>query len=414
MKYKIKKICRCCKSHNLLLYLDLGKQPLANDYHKGNNLPEIPLEVMLCAKCFHNQLSVVVDPDSMFKNYLYVSGTTQTFRKHCSDLADNAVSRFSSRRLNVMDIACNDGTQLEYFRELGCNVMGIDPAENLRSLTKKKKLNILVDYWTQKIARNFKKKFDLMTGTNVFAHVDDVDEFLKASKIALKDEGILILEFPYAENMVANNEFDTVYHEHLSYFLVNSFKILIERLGFHIVDIIRTPIHGGSIRFFIKKGKNKHCQKVYDLIKSEKEKGLLKISTYKKFAQQILKNKKDMNKLIDNLRRKKKNVIGYGASAKGNTMLNYFKINLDYIVDDNPLKWGYMTPGRNILINNPQILKSEKNNLYIVILAWNFYNEIVKHVLKIRGKNKKDTALLYVPFVEKRIMSDRQKYIASA
>lgn len=396
------------------MYLDLGDQPLANSYHKDEKLDFFPLQVMLCRNCFHNQLSIVVDPDIMFKNYLYVSGTTETFKKHCRDLAADAVKRIKNSKLNVMDIACNDGTQLEYFRDLGCSVVGIDPAENLRSLTKQKKLDVIVDYWTQAIAGKFKNKFDVMTGTNVFAHVDDVDEFLKASKIALKDSGILILEFPYADNMVAHNEFDTVYHEHLSYFLVSSFKTLVERFDLYISDIIRSPIHGGSIRFFLKKGQNNHSEKVFKLIKSENDNGLLKSTTYKSYAKQVVKNKKDMNVLINKLVKDSKKVIGYAASAKGNTMLNYFKINLDYIIDDNSLKWGFKTPGRNIPICNPEEIRNENKMLYIVILAWNFYNEISKRILNIRGKEKSDYAILYIPKVKLRKISSKQKYVASA
>jgi SAM-dependent methyltransferase len=413
MKYEKKKLCRCCLSNDLLLYLDLGKQPLANSYHKGEKLPTAPLEVMLCRNCFHNQLSVVVDPDAMFKDYLYVSGTTQTFRDHTRELAKDAVKRFKTKNLSVMDIACNDGTQLEFFRDLGCDAYGVDPAKNLRSITRKKKIPVVVDYWTSKIANKFKNKFDIMTGTNVFAHVDDVDEFLTASKIALKDDGLLILEFPYADNMVKHNEFDTVYHEHLSYFLVNSFKTLANRMGFSIVDVLRTSIHGGSIRFFLKKGEHKESIKVKRLIDDEKNSGLLKEKTYIKYADQVAKNKEQMKKLLDQIKKEKKKIIGYGASAKGNTMLNYFKINFSYVVDDNDLKQGYLTPGRNILIKNPAVLAEEKEDFYIVILAWNFYNEIASRIKRIR-KNKKDKAIVYVPKVEVRPINSNKKYIQSA
>lgn len=413
MKYNNKTFCRCCKSTNLVKYLNLGKQPLANSYHKGQNLPEAPLEVMLCRDCFHNQLSVVVDPDEMFLDYLYVSGTTKTFRDHTKDLAKDAVKRISSNKITVMDIACNDGTQLEYFRELGCIVYGVDPAKNLRPITRKKKIPVVVDYWTQKTAKKFEDKIDIMTGTNVFAHVDDVDEFLTASKIALKKNGILILEFPYASNMIAHNEFDTVYHEHLSYFLVNSFSVLADRLGFAIVDILQTPIHGGSIRFFLKKGKLKASRKVKQLIDEEREKGLLRVKTYEKYAKQVSKNKKDMQELMVKLKKDKKKIIGYGASAKGNTMLNYFKINLSYTIDDNPLKVGFLTPGRNIPVKSSIDLANDNNDLYIVVLAWNFYNEIVKRVLKARP-NKKDKAIVYVPKVLIKDLKSESKYIQSA
>src|SRR5258706_9786841 len=156
---KQKKSCRCCKSKNLLLYLDLGLQPLAISYHKGERLEKYPLKVMLCTNCFHSQLSVVIDPDVMFRNYLYVTGTPKTFRNHCKLLAQDAVKRFSGK-LKVLDIACNDGTQLEYFREFGCDVIGVDPARNLRKITKKKKIPVIVDYWKEDIAKTMKEEFD--------------------------------------------------------------------------------------------------------------------------------------------------------------------------------------------------------------------------------------------------------------
>ncbi len=395
-----KKICRCCKKNNLLLYLDLGLQPLANSYHKGEKLSRYPLEVQLCKNCFHSQLSVVVDPDVMFKNYLYVSGTTETFRMHCKSLAEDAVKRFTTKRkLQVLDIACNDGTQLEYFRELGCSVIGVDPAENLRSITEGKKINVLVEYWTHSIAKKLNIKFDVITGTNVFAHVDDLDEFLLAAKAVLKKDGLLILEFPYADNMISHNEFDTVYHEHLSYFLVNSFKTLMDRMELHVVDVLQTKIHGGSIRFFVKSGKGKHTKKVSDLIQNEQKKGLLSEDSYRAFSQRVSKNKKDMLSLLKKLKKEKK-IIGYGASAKGNTMLNFFKIHLDYIIDDNELKWGYLTPGRNIPIRQPSTLSDEKEALAIVILSWNFFNEILRKIVHLRPKSKNDTSILYVPEVK--------------
>ncbi|MDO8270204.1 MAG: class I SAM-dependent methyltransferase [Candidatus Levybacteria bacterium] len=397
---KEKNICRCCKGKELLTYLNLGNQPLANSYHKGKKLPVYPLVVNLCTQCFHSQLSVVVNKERMFKNYLYVSGTTDTFRNHTKKLAEDAIKRFDKKNLSVLDIACNDGTQLEYFRDFGCDVMGVDPAENLRSITKEKNINVVVDYWTEKVADLIGKKFEIITGTNVFAHVNDLDQFLNASRIALKKNGLLILEFPYADKMIEHNEFDTVYHEHLSYFLVNSFATLAKRKGFQIVDVLQTSIHGGSIRFFLKAGDDQHCDKVKKLIKEEEMKGLLSVGSYKQFSQRVKKNKKNMIILIENLKKKNKTVVGYGASAKGNTMLNYFKLKLDYIVDDNELKWGYKTPGRNIPIVSPSAIAEAKDELHVVVLSWNFYNEIVRKVLTLKKKNVKVNFLLYVPDVK--------------
>lgn len=393
--------CRCCGGVDLTMYLNLGKQPLANSYHRGEKLPKYPLEVMLCKNCFHSQLSVVINPSTMFKNYLYVSGTTQTFRSHCKNLAIDAKRRISERDINVLDIACNDGTLLEYFREQGCSVQGVDPAENLRPITLKKNISVIVDYWSIKIAKKNKNRFNIITATNVFAHADNIKEFLEACYISLNDKGLVVLEFPYANNMIENNEFDTVYHEHLSYFLVNSFKALVDQSSFFISDILQTNIHGGSIRFFLKKGKYANNNKTEKLIEEEKNKGLLSIKTYRKFASKIAENRKEFVNIVEKETKKEKKIIGYGASAKGNTMLNYFNVNFAYIVDDNPLKWGYITPGRNIPIYGPDKMKEEKKPLSIAILSWNFYEEIIKKIIKIRGKGREDSCLLYVPNISK-------------
>ncbi len=392
--------CRCCGEKKLKLYLDLGLQPLANSFHKGEKLRKYPLKVMICRNCFHSQLSVVVNPPTMFKNYLYVSGTTESFRNHTKDLAEDAIKRVKAKKPKVLDIACNDGTQLEYFRDLGCDVFGVDPAENLRQITKKKKIPVIVDYWSDKIAKKYKGKIDIITATNVFAHVNRIDLFLKYSVTAIDEDGIIIIEFPYAQKMISHNEFDTVYHEHLSYFLVNSFKTLSDRMNLVIVDVNETQIHGGSIRFFLKKT-GRESMKVENLIKEEKKLGLYSEKTYIDFSKRINKNKKDMNTLIKKLKHNNEKVIGYGASAKGNTMLNFFKLKLDYIVDDNELKWNFKTPGMNITIKPPDEIRNEKNKLNVVILSWNFFNEISKKVIS-RRNGKKDYYLLYVPVVKRR------------
>ena len=393
------KQCRCCGSDKLYQYIDLGNQPLANSYHKGEILPTFPLQVMLCEECFHNQLSIVVEPSLMFKHYLYVSGTTATFRNHCKELAKDSRKRINKEQPRVLDIACNDGTLLSYFREEGCDVYGVDPAENLRDLTEQKDIPVVVDYWGCGTAsQKLEGRFDIITGTNVFAHVNDISGFLDECIEVLDYQGRIILEFPYCQQMIGHCEFDTIYHEHLSYFLVNSFNNLVTSKGLAIDDIVQTSIHGGSIRFILRKwtmelgGYEGHHQ----LIEKECELGLLQKETYVNFSEQVKKNKQDMQLLVKQLQEDGKKVIGYGASAKGNTMLNYFGIDLDYIVDDNPMKWGYMTPGRNIVIKSPEVLADE-GELYIVILAWNFFDEIIKKIERIT--NKKDHYICYVPEV---------------
>jgi len=393
--------CRCCGSGDLYAYLDLGQQPLANSYHKGEELPTYPLVVNLCLSCFHSQLSVVVEPSLMFKNYLYVSGTTKTFQDHCKALAEDAVGYLYIDNARVLDIACNDGTLLSYFRELGCNIQGVDPAENLREITKEKNIPVEVGYWGMNLAKKL-GKFDIITGTNVFAHVDNVAEFLDACHKSLNDNGVVILEFPYCNKMISHVEFDTIYHEHVSYFLISPFAKLVHSRGYSINRIIQTPIHGGSIRFFLKKVSIRPESDHLALVvadPTEITKGLLKKETYVKFAEAVEKNKNDMKNKLAELQEQGYKTIGYGASAKGNTCLNHFEINLDYIVDDNPMKWGYLTPGRNIPICDPEIMREEKQNLAVIILSWNFGREIIDKIKKIRPGKIDDVCLFYVPSI---------------
>jgi SAM-dependent methyltransferase len=396
--YKDVTECRCCGSSELYTYLDLGDQPLANSYHKGEELDRFPLKVNLCKVCFHSQLGIVVEPSLMFKNYLYVSGTTHTFRDHCKALAEDAVTRLQTLHPRVLDIACNDGTLLGYFRELGCEVQGIDPAENLREITKEKDIPVEVGYWGSGMAAKVNGPFDIITGTNVFAHVDNVGTFLDECVEVLSDEGMIILEFPYCDELIAKCEFDTIYHEHLSYFLVHSMSALAFRKELTIFDVVQTPIHGGSIRFFLAKG-NENCDKVQSLIGNEYVKGLLDTDTYHCFGEKVERSKADTLQLLQRLRSEGYKIVAFGASAKGNTMLNYFELDLDYIVDDNEMKWGYLTPGRDIPICSPEEMRKESGNLAVVILSWNFAKEIIEKLQNIRP-NSDDVCVFYVPKVE--------------
>lgn len=389
--------CLCCGASVLVSYLNLGIQPLANSYHKNDiDVSFFPLCVNVCTSCFHNQLSLSVDPNLMFRNYLYVSGTTQTFRNHCRDLAEDAVRRYRPNR--VLDIAANDGTLLSYFKDLGCKVVGVDPANNLKEISVSKGIYVIVDYWREQSEEIVDGVFDVITGTNVFAHVSDPYGFLRGCYKSLTADGVVILEFPYCDKLINHIEFDTIYHEHISYFLVNSFSKLVERSKFHIEDIIETPIHGGSIRFFIKKGSTNHCKKAYEYIINEKYQSLLNVIKYKRMAELVEENKVNLRSVIDELKKDGYKVIGYGASAKGNTMLNYFELKLDYIVDDNPMKWEYFTPGQNIIIKSPRFMADDTSKLGIVILSWNFLEEIKQKIKNIR-QQQDDRYILYVPKV---------------
>ena len=368
----------------------MGDQPLANSYHKGEVLPTYPLRVRLCTNCYLSYLSVVVDPDDMFRNYLYVSGTTATLRNHWKELAADAVSRVGVGK--VLDIACNDCMPLEQFRDLGCEVLGVDPAINLREISKQKNIDVIVDYWKPGLVED--ESFDIITAANVVGHTDDVKSFLEIAKSAIKPNGIIIIEFPYAKHIFDNVAFDQFYHEHVSEFIIHAFYRLLNRVDLKVDDIMLTPIHGGSIRFFLKKNLEDHCDKLYEMIHAEGGAGLLKKETYLAYGARVNKNRDDLVKLAH----KVGDIVAFGASAKGNTMLNYFKLKFKYVVDDNSMKWGLFTPGMDIAICDPNDLAKEPNDLHIVLTAWNFAKEIKEKVRRIRGHNR-DKFVFYVPNV---------------
>jgi len=382
--------CYCCGSDKFIPYLHMGYMPLANGYHREEEeVPSLPLKIQQCRRCYHSQIGIVVKPEVLFRNYYYVSGTSQTFQDHCRKLAHDTKSRLSIKFPSVLDIACNDGTLLESFQYYGCSVTGIDPAENLRKVTEAKDIPVHVDYWNEGVANRIGdkfdiiNKFDIITATNVFAHVDNPFVFLSECKQAIHEHGMIIIEFPYAAKMFQDCEFDTIYHEHLSYFLVNSFATLVDRVeGLRIQDVVQTPIHGGSIRFVLRKSniQSHHNGIIHDLIRQEYNNNLFKTSTMVDFGSQAYENRAKFLLAMLQLRKEKKKIIGYGASAKGNTALNFFNVDhtqVSYIVDETPQKQGLLTPGSNIPIVAPDVLEHEEEELYVIMSAWNFKEEIL-------------------------------------
>ena len=348
-------------------------------------------------------LSVVIKPSLMFKNYLYVSGTTETFRNHCGELAKDAVARVKRKRIRVLDIACNDGTQLEFFKELGCDVYGVDPAENLREITVRKNIPVIVDYWSKKIIQKLGKKFNLITGTNVFAHVDRIDKFLAACSLALEDDGILILEFPYGNNMITYNEFDTIYHEHLSYFRVEVLDRLFQSEGLLLFDAERIPLHGGSLKVFIghPNGPHERTARVGELIAFERERDLGTIAPYQAFALRVAAVRERTLEFLRGLHDAGTHIAGYGAAAKGNVFLNYCQVGpdlIEFIADRSPHKQGRFTPRNHIPVVAPEEILRRMPDI-LVIFAWNFADEIIFQQSEYRQRGGKFAMLLLEPRV---------------
>lgn len=391
--------CLCCGTTDIFEVLDLGVQPLANSYHTVNEtLPSYPLALKACPRCFHAQQAVAVNPDLMFKNYAYVSGTTQTLREYFDWFAKNTADRWGhlySDVPSVMDIACNDGTQLLSFKRIGWKTFGVDPAENLLERSKATGAEVVCDYWTPQSAKSFGIPFDILIAQNVFAHNADPFDFLQTAKMVMHEKSKLLIQTSQAD-MIARGEFDTIYHEHISFFSARSMQTLAHRAGLYLEDIFITPIHGGSYVFVL--GFNADESKAEDRLHLEEHEGRYSKEFFTAFADKARSAVVELKHTIEKFKALGRQVIGFGAAAKGNTLLNFAEITLAYIVDENPLKQNLYTPGMNTPIYPLTRLAAEEGNVIVVPLAWNFFDEIHRKVKAARPEHD-DEFITYFPTV---------------
>jgi len=381
--------CLCCGNDRLKLIFNLGKQPLANSFKSSISEPEetYPLEVQYCEDCSHLQLTEAVDPNIIFKNYLYVSGTSRTMLEYFEWFADFAVEYMplGYPTGNVLEIGCNDGSQLNYFKAKGYETWGIDPAENIYPISRKNH-NIICDFLNNNSIQKIKPDtFDIIYAQNVFAHNDNPLEFLQLLKRKMNDYTLLFIQNSQCD-MIVNGEFDTIYHEHRSFYSHSSMLALADRAGLNIIDFVKGTIHGGSGIYVLSVGQSKPAR-IKNLLDLEKAAGLYKLETYQKWAKN---NEIVANDLVTaiNYQRKNQNrlIVGYGAPAKGMTLLNYAQIDLDFIIDDAPLKQGKFSPGKNIpIVPIEELEKYKHREICFVPLAWNFYDEIVGRIKRVRN-----------------------------
>lgn len=392
--------CLACGGKHLKLILDLNEQPMANEFVSDVNAPEktFPLKLNVCEDCTHLQLSHAVNPDLLFKNYLYVSGTTKTLRDYFDWFAEFALSFWSKNAKSVLDIACNDGSQLNSFKKLGLTTYGVDPAENLYELSNKEH-NVICDYLKRDHVDKLKKaKIDIINAQNVFAHNSYPLEFLEICKDIMHDDSYLFIQTSQAD-MVVNNEFDTIYHEHLSFFNTTSMRALANRAGLKLVEVIKTPIHGNSYVFVFNKY-SKSRMSVDLMLTQENQFGLQNLETYKIYAEKAKQVVVDLNSELQKRKEAGYKLVGYGAAAKGNTLLNFGQIQLDFIIDDNPLKQGLYTPGTHIPVVSIDHLKQFKDEkIAFVPLAWNFFTEIKYNIQRVRY-NENDVFIRYFPKID--------------
>ena len=383
--------CRCCGSNKLKRVLSLGYQPLANNLLENitDEYKEYPLELNVCEDCFNCQLSVAIDSDEMFSNYLYKSSTTKSFRDHFAAAAKKYINDFKlDKDSYIIDVGSNDGIGLKPFLDEGfSNIQGIEPAKNLADLANKNGINTFHGYLDEKALNPIKNGADLILASNVFAHADDLKSMAESMKKLIKPDGKIIIEVQYLLKTIKDLTFDNIYHEHTNYWSVTSLDKFFKDLGLKIFNVEEIDTHGGSIRVYVSQEKEIRISKnVQDFLKNEENFGLKKISTYIDFGKKIENLKKQVLKNIKSIKETYPSIIGYGAPAKASTALNYFNIKdqIDFIVEDNQLKHEKFIPGVKIPIVSKEKIKN--NDAVILVLAWNFFDEIKKNNPNIKNK----------------------------
>lgn len=405
--------CRFCLSRNLQPYLDLGFTPPADRFLTLNKLNEsethYPLKVVLCLRCGLSQLSFTVDPEILYQeDYPYESSMTKTGRTHYDDFARSVSKKLGLTKKDlVVDVGSNVGVLLEGFKRRGVKILGVDPAVNIAKIANKRGIKTIADFFVPKVAKNIKKKYGpakVIVGTNVFAHIFDHQEFMKAVKILLAKDGVFIFESPHFNNLVNNLEYDTIYHEHLLYLSLKPVINLFKKLGMEVFDVETHPIHGGSLRVFAaRKGVFPIAPSVYALLKDEEKYSIHSLPTLKKFAQRVKQNSYKLVSLLRNLRGRGKTIAVVSTPAKGMTLLNYCRIGpelIGFATEKSKLKIGRFTPGTHIpIFSDSELLKRQPD--YALLLAWNFAEEIMKNLKEYKKRGGK----FIIPIPKPKIIS---------
>ena len=377
--------CRSCGNTNLKRVVSLGYQPLANNLLKNKNEKSefYPLEMNYCDNCYNCQLSVAVDPKKMFSNYLYTSSTSKIFRDHFVKAAKSYMKqlKLKPKKSYIIDVGSNDGVALKPFKDLNFkNILGIEPAKNLAKNANKNKIKTFNGFLNKKNTKKIKKGANLILASNVFAHSDNLKEMAECMFKLLDKKGVIIIEVQYLLNTLKDLTFDNIYHEHYNYWSLTSLNNFFKQLNATIFRSEKINTHGGSIRIYVSKEKNKKIESsVKKLLLEEKKFGITKFKTYENFGKKVYEIRDNIIKNFTKLKKNGKKVIGFGAPAKATTALNFYGISdqIDFIVEDNSLKHNKFIPGVKIPIKSKKYIKDNKNTM--VVLAWNFFNDIKKN-----------------------------------
>jgi 2-polyprenyl-3-methyl-5-hydroxy-6-metoxy-1,4-benzoquinol methylase len=391
--------CRSCGGSDLSVFLSLGELPLSDGLLEARQLvenePRYPLDVAFCSSCSLVQILETVPPEELFgADYPYFSSFTDTLLRHSEA---NVKERIAERRLGtdslVVELASNDGYLLQYYRANGVPVLGIDPAPGPVAAARAKGIDTLEAFFGLELAKELAaagRRADVIHANNVLAHVADTNGFVAGIATLLKDDGVAVIECPYVKDLIEHGEFDTIYHEHLCYFSVTALRALFSRHGLYIARIVPLAIHGGSLRVFVQK-ENRPEQSVPDYIESEQRLGLDRLDYYADFSNRVSQIRTELNELLQGLKQRKARIVGYGAAAKGTIMLNYVGIGqetLDFVADRNTHKQGRYIPGVRLPIASPERVLAEQPD-YVLILPWNFKDEIMAQQAEYRRRGGK-------------------------
>lgn len=382
--------CRFCGQKLKHTFLDLGLSPLSNEYLQRTDIDHgqifFPLKVTVCEHCFLTQAAMYQRPEQIFRNYKYFSSYSKSWLAHCKAYVDMIVQKLElGATSKVMEIACNDGYLLQYFKDYNVQIRGVEPAENVAVEAHNKGIDVRCCFFNDESAHTIAAEegtFDLVIGNNVLAHVPDINSFVAGLAVILKDTGTITMEFPHLLRLIQYSQFDTIYHEHFYYLSLMTVNRIFKSHGLKIYDVEQLSTHGGSLRIYAAHAENEEQrieEAVHRVLEEERDFGLGDIKSYTSFSKKAQKIKLDTLRLLSELRQEGKHIAAFGAAAKGNTFLNYCGIKqdtIDFVVDSNPYKRGLYLPGSLIPIVGPEELCRSKP-AYLLILPWNLSEEIM-------------------------------------
>jgi len=402
--------CRSCGYADLTTVLSLGETPLANSLRTTEQLdqPEqlYPLDLVFCPRCTLVQITETVPPEQLFRDYLYFSSFSDTMLRHAQELVGQVIDeRHLDGSSLAVEIASNDGYLLQYYRDAGVPVLGIEPARNIARVAEERGIPTVAEFFGAEVAQGLVRdghRADVMHANNVLAHVSNLNSVVAGIATLLKPDGVAIIETPYVKDLIDHTEFDTIYHEHLCYYSLTALDRLFQRHGLTIVDVERLPIHGGSLRVFAGHDGTRQTARVRDLLQEEDTWGVGDAAFYAGFGTQVARLRDSLRTLLADIKADGKRIAAYGASAKGSTLLNYCGIGrdtLDFVVDRSTVKQGHYTPGTRLPIDAPEKLLDDKPD-YVLLLTWNFADEILTQQAEFRRRGGQ----FIIPIPEPRVV----------